>query len=114
MTAGRQRPVGAGPPVSSDLLRRARAALTTDDAGLLDELAPELERLRVSIAAMSPEAAATEWRNLLSLLDDAEGLTAALRAARARVLAGLREAGARHRAGAAYRRAGRLGDRDDP
>lgn len=114
MSAGRGGSAAGAMAPPGDLLGRARAALGSDDPARLAQLCPDLERLQAAIAGMPTEAVVAEWRSLLALLDAAEGLTAALQVARAQVLDALRDAGARHRAGAAYRRAGRLGSRDGP
>jgi hypothetical protein len=91
-----------------DLLARTRRALAGDDLPELECLLPQIEALRVLLTEAPPADRAQRRGELLALLDEAGRLAAQLGAEHDRLAAQLRESGSRRRAGAAYRRAGRL------
>lgn len=90
------------------VLAGARRALATDQLPQLERLIAMLEPLHAALAALPPSAPGHPPRELLAVLDEASTLTEGLSAAHAQLKARLREAGTQRRAGAAYRRAGKL------
>jgi hypothetical protein len=90
-----------------DLLRRARGALAQRELPELGQLTALLESLRDSLGRISADDPRRR-RALLAVLDEAGVVAEKLREKQALLACRLREAGVHRRAGAAYRRAGRL------
>jgi len=107
---------GAGAPLeleqgmaaALDLLARARRALARGEPPDLGRLMALLGSLRGALERPPAVDDRRLRRALLALLDEAGIVAEHLREEQARVACQLRAAGAHRRAGAAYRRAGRL------
>ena len=97
----------AGLEAAIELLERARHAVAQGELPALGRLAALLEGLPRRLDAWSGTDDRRR-RRVLALLDEAGALTEALRAEQAQVAIQLRTAGVYRRAGAAYRRAGKL------
>jgi hypothetical protein len=91
-----------------DLLARARKALATGELPELGRLMALLKGLRGGLEGLPAADDRRLRQNLLALLDEAGILAEKLREEQARLATELRKAGVHRRAGAAYRRAGRL------
>ena len=91
-----------------ELLARIRRALAEPDLTELVRLLPPLEALRGRLEVAPQSDPEQRRRERLALLDEARRLADLLRIERRRLAAQLRESGSHRRAGAAYRRAGRL------
>jgi hypothetical protein len=105
---GAARELEQGMIAALDLLARARKALAQDELPELGRLTALLESLRGHLQGMPSAAERRLRQSLLALLDEAGVLAQTLREEQARLAGQLRDGGVHRRAGAAYRRAGRL------